>query len=174
MKQLIALLLICMAALPTQAQQPVANFDAPIWVQLTNDTISGVPLLRKAEFECLIYNRRSQSVSLQWKVYHYTTDSVPFAIVPPRQVECVADRLGYVLPNGAYIGDMNAVLQSFGIKDAGGNYTKNAQGDYLLSQPGIMSEYDFFVYLSTLPISIQEAVYNNGLSNAKLQRKWPY
>lgn len=156
-----------------QAQtDTIASYDAPVLVDLPNDTIAGIPLIRRAEFECLIYNRRASTVSTQWLVHYYTSDSLEFKVIPAKAVELVAAKDFYVQADGQFIGNIDKVLELYGTKDSTDSYIKDEAGKYLLTQPGIISEYEFFVHISTLPISIREALIGAGLSSTKLAAKW--
>lgn len=104
-------------------------------IEIQLDPLYGID--RKAVFECLIYNRRSESVSMQWTVF--PVDANGNEIIHPLfkrySKEFIADKTTMVnSANGDYVQQINV----------------GTEEEPVMEFPdGSVTEYDYFVYIAT-------------------------
>lgn len=154
MKHLLTILLFLASA--AQAQVSIAIDSA---------TIGGIKFPAKATFECMIWNTRTSTVALQWKVEALGYDST---VVRSSSAEMIADMSSYVLPDGTLVGDLNHTLELYGIKDSSGNYTKLPNGNYQFTTT-VMPEYVF--YQAIAQYGANGATINQLIQAAGMRRK---
>lgn len=137
---------------------PISRFSEEIFIWLPNIVKSGIELKRKAVYECLIDNRRNNTVAIQVRIEFYTIDGERFEMIPVQTKELVANNITYVMPDGQFIGGIEQVQAEYGMQN-------EETGEWSYSVQGIMPESEFYQYIGTQPISMQNMILQ-ALSNS--------
>lgn len=160
MKKEIALLSIILAlSAATHAQHKYVS------IVIDSANIGGIRFPAVAHFECMIWNARTSTVTLQWRAEARGYDGSIIKSVP---LEMLADTTTYVLQDGSIIGELPAALKLYCAQDSNGNYQRTTGGKYAWNRL-VFNEYEF--YQSIAEYGANGATINQLLKAAGMRRK---
>jgi len=145
MKKIITAILI-LVAFTVQAQDTAYN--AKISLNMTDSVENGITFQRKAFFEAMIYNQRTNTIALQFAVDFYSTDGtkkMKSAKGYAREV-IVSTRNFVVTSTGAWVGTESEMLAAYGVHKNGNvdsPYLKIAGSKFWQLTTPCISEYDW-------------------------------
>jgi len=144
MKRITTLLLILFSGIIYGQDLP---YDGTIKFALPDSAEGGYTFNRKAVFEAMIYNQRTATISLQWRIKFMNAGQTDLKTVGGYSITTEISNSNYVVSaTGAFVGGIDSLLSKYG-KPSGDSsipWLKLQDGRYDLST-ACMGEYDYWV-----------------------------